>query len=36
MCIFSTNIVKVALFNKSIPMIGHSVFKMAKSRTKEM
>ena len=34
MFIFGKNIVKVALFNKSIPLIGHSVFKMAKSRTK--
>ena len=32
MCIFGKNIVKVALFNKSIPLIGHR----AKSRTKGM
>ena len=29
-------VVKVVLFNKSILLLGHSVFRMAKSRTKEM
>ena len=28
-------VVKVVLFNKSILLLGHSVFRMAKSRTKE-
>ena len=36
MCIFGKHIVKVALFNKSILLIGHSVFNMVKPGTKEM
>ena len=36
MYIFGKNIVKVAQFNKSILLIGHSVFNMVKSRTKGM
>ena len=29
-------VVKVVLFNKSILLLGHSVIRMAKSRTKGM
>ena len=29
-------VVKVVLFNNSILLLGHSVFRMAKSRTKGM